>query len=105
MSLRDALKIPASQVTDESVYRESRTLLQAFAMAPALTVGSPVPLFQGRYFVAPTGSPRAHYDVTADGRRFLMIAQPPTAGATPHQPRVVVVQHWFDDVASKLPGK
>jgi len=38
MSLRDALKIPANQITDESVYRERRTLLQAFAMAPALTL-------------------------------------------------------------------
>ena len=73
--------------------------------APALTVGTPVPLFQGRYYVAPTGSPRAQYDVTADGRRFLMIAETPTAGATPHQPRVVVVQHWFDDVVSKVPGR
>ena len=38
MSLRDALKIPASQITDESVYRERRRLLQAFTMAPALTL-------------------------------------------------------------------
>ncbi|KAF1708205.1 protein-methionine-sulfoxide reductase catalytic subunit MsrP [Pseudoxanthomonas sacheonensis] len=38
MSLRDALKIPASQITDESVYRQRRTFLQAFAMAPALTL-------------------------------------------------------------------
>lgn len=38
MSLRDALKIPASQITDESVYRQRRTLMQAFAMTPALTL-------------------------------------------------------------------
>ncbi len=38
MSLRDALKIPASQITDETVYRERRTLLQAIAMAPALAL-------------------------------------------------------------------
>ena len=30
MSLRDALRIPASQITDESVYRDRRRLLQAF---------------------------------------------------------------------------
>ena len=29
MSLRDALRIPASQITDESVYRDRRRLLQA----------------------------------------------------------------------------
>ncbi|MET0808650.1 MAG: protein-methionine-sulfoxide reductase catalytic subunit MsrP [Pseudoxanthomonas sp.] len=38
MSLRDALKIPARQITEESVYQGRRTLLQAFAIAPALTL-------------------------------------------------------------------
>ncbi len=38
MSLRDVLKIPAGQVTDESVYLQRRTLLQAFALTPALTI-------------------------------------------------------------------
>ena len=38
MSLRDALRIPASQITDESVYRDRRRLLQAFAAAPALAL-------------------------------------------------------------------
>ena len=38
MSLRDALRIPASEVTDESVYRDRRRLLQAFAAAPALAL-------------------------------------------------------------------
>ncbi|HZX77759.1 protein-methionine-sulfoxide reductase catalytic subunit MsrP [Lysobacter sp.] len=36
MSLRDALKIPASQITDESVYMDRRRLMAAFAAAPAL---------------------------------------------------------------------
>src|SRR5690606_23756568 len=38
MSLHDALRIPASQITDESVYRDRRRLLQAFAAAPALAL-------------------------------------------------------------------
>jgi sulfoxide reductase catalytic subunit YedY len=36
MSLRDALNIPASEITDETVYRERRRLLAALAAAPAL---------------------------------------------------------------------
>ena len=36
MSLRDALRIPASQITDEAVYRDRRRLLAALAAAPAL---------------------------------------------------------------------
>ena len=38
MPLRDVPKIPASQITDEPVYRQRRTLLRAFAMAPALSL-------------------------------------------------------------------
>ncbi len=38
MSLRDALRIPASQITDETVYRQRRDLLRALALGPALAV-------------------------------------------------------------------
>src|SRR4249919_2238932 len=36
MSLRDALRIPASDVTDEVVYHDRRRLLAAFAASPTL---------------------------------------------------------------------
>jgi len=36
MSLRDAFSLPASQITDEAVYRERRRLLAALALSPAL---------------------------------------------------------------------
>ena len=36
MSLRDALRIPSSMVTDETVYRQRRHLLAALAATPAL---------------------------------------------------------------------
>src|SRR5688572_24447726 len=38
MSLRDALKIPSAEITDESVYRERRRLLAALSAAPALAL-------------------------------------------------------------------
>jgi serine/threonine-protein kinase len=38
------------------------------------------------------------YDVTADGRRFLMIR-----GADQGQPTLVVVQAWIDELARRLP--
>ena len=38
MSLRDALRIPAPEITDEAVYRDRRRLLAAFAAAPALAM-------------------------------------------------------------------
>ncbi|MBW8809842.1 MAG: protein-methionine-sulfoxide reductase catalytic subunit MsrP [Lysobacter sp.] len=36
MSLRQVLNLPASQITDEAVYRDRRRLLTALALAPAL---------------------------------------------------------------------
>ena len=36
MSLRDALRIPAAEITDEAVYRDRRRLLAAMAAVPAL---------------------------------------------------------------------
>ncbi|MFD0738304.1 protein-methionine-sulfoxide reductase catalytic subunit MsrP [Lysobacter koreensis] len=38
MSLRDALRIPAAQITDEAVYRDRRRLLAALATSPALAL-------------------------------------------------------------------
>jgi sulfoxide reductase catalytic subunit YedY len=38
MSLRDALRIPACEITDEPVYRDRRRLLAAFAAMPALSL-------------------------------------------------------------------
>jgi methionine sulfoxide reductase catalytic subunit len=39
MSLRDALRIPAAEVTDEAVYRDRRRLLAAFAASPLMLSG------------------------------------------------------------------
>ena len=39
MSLRDALRIPAAEITDETVYRDRRRLLAAFAASPLLLSG------------------------------------------------------------------
>ncbi|GAB3751025.1 protein-methionine-sulfoxide reductase catalytic subunit MsrP [Lysobacter olei] len=38
MSLRDALRIPAAQITDEAVYRDRRRLIAALAASPALAL-------------------------------------------------------------------
>lgn len=38
MSFRDALNLPSSEITDESVYRDRRRLLQLLALTPALGV-------------------------------------------------------------------
>ena len=42
---------------------------------PALKVERPVELFQGNYYISPTGSPRPQYDVARDAKRLLLLAR------------------------------
>ena len=55
--------------------------------------GTPVRLFRGNYFLGGANSIGRTYDVSPDGRRFLMI-KPDAASAT----AIAVVQHWFEEV-------
>ena len=59
------------------------------------SAGTPVALLQGRYF---TGNQGRTYDVSPDGRRFLMIKE---AGAdqADARPQIIVVQHWFEELS------
>jgi hypothetical protein len=68
---------------------------------PELSVNAPVVLFDRPYFFAPSGSPRPHYDVTADGKRFLMITSGSAGGAGL---RIVVVQHWVEELKRLVPA-
>jgi serine/threonine-protein kinase len=69
--------------------------------SPALVVGAPQVLFTGRFFLQPSGgSPRPQFDVTADGQRFLMIESERVA-----QPRIVIVQNWFEELRRLLPPR
>ena len=71
--------------------------------SPTLKVGTPVELFRGLYYVAPTGSPRAQYDVSANGQRILMLA--PNAPDSSARPHIVVVQNWFTELQQRVPTR
>ena len=91
---------------DEVFYRSlsgDRMFAVPVTSSPTLKVGTPVQLFQGRYFVAPTGSPRSQYDVSADGQRFLMLAPTTGTDASLARPRIVVVQNWFEELKRLVP--
>ena len=69
-------------------------------LRPTLTVGVPRQLFEGRYGATSAIRP---YDVTADGRRFLMVQQkerPPVAAA-----EMILVQNWLEEVKARAPVK
>ena len=68
---------------------------------PTLTVGAPTRLFEGIYFMQPnTGSPRPQYDVSTDGRRFLMLQ--PDRGI---RAQIIIVQHWFEELRRLVPTR
>jgi serine/threonine-protein kinase len=69
---------------------------------PALAIGRPRELFARRYFGG-GGAPRPLYDVTADGRRLLMLQ--PASDEQPHTaPRLVIVQNWFAELKRLVPA-
>jgi hypothetical protein len=60
---------------------------------------SPTRLFEGRYYVGDAANVGRTYDVSPDGRRFLMMKADTT---TPTN--IVVVQNWFSELTRLVPG-
>jgi hypothetical protein len=66
---------------------------------PTFSVGKPKVLFQGPYEPTPATFP--YYDVTQDGRRFLMLKPVESAETSPTQ--INVVLNWFEELKQKVP--
>ena len=64
-------------------------------------VGTPRVLFHGRYIVPfPVDGPP--WDISRDGKRFLMIKEP---RATMSFRKISVVLNWFEELKSRVPVK
>jgi DNA-binding winged helix-turn-helix (wHTH) protein/Tol biopolymer transport system component len=80
------------------VFRSGRRMMAVDVTTVAsFAPGSPRVLFEGEF--EPGGTSTANYDVTADGRRLLMI-KPAATSSTPS--RLVVVENWFAELQEKL---
>jgi len=68
---------------------------------PAFSAGIPKALFQLRAPLTTLGT--RGYDVTRDGRRFLMVQdkQRPPLKAT----EMILVQNWFEELKRRVPAK
>ena len=64
---------------------------------PTFVAGNPHVVFEGRYF---TGGGRS-FDVSPDGRRFLMIKEAAAAVASP--PQLTVVLNWDEELKRLVP--
>ena len=68
---------------------------------PAFHAGRVRRLFEGPYFEI---APSRHYDITADGQRFLMVL--PIESKQEQYPRsLTVVLNWFDDLQRRAPSR
>jgi serine/threonine-protein kinase len=88
----------------ELFYRNGAALLAVSVRAgSSFAAGNPEVVFQGQYVGRPIGG-RA-YDVSPDGRRFLMLKEgvSPAAASAAVTPRVVVVLNWFEELKRRVP--
>ena len=72
----------------------------AVGLRPTFTAGAPRMLFQGNYGAS---SAIRSYDVTPDGRRFLMVQQKerPLVSAS----EMILVQNWLEELKARVPVK
>ena len=65
----------------------------------SFSYGKPQPLFEiAGWFLAPISRP---FDISPDGKRFLMLKDA-GSGNTTARPSIVVVLHWFDEVNRRV---
>jgi hypothetical protein len=78
--------------------------------------GTPSRLFDAPYYFGPEVVGRSRtYDVSPDGKQFLMIKEGGVAdarpgatarpGESPSPARLVLVQHWFEELKRLVPTK
>jgi len=63
--------------------------------------GSRETLFQGAYLFPQIHGP--FYDVSADGQRFLMIANLAVADDETDAPQIIIVENWFEELERRVP--
>jgi serine/threonine-protein kinase len=87
----------------ELFYLDASNALTAVAVdisSPTIGIGSPAKLFDTQYAEP---NPSRHFDVSADGQRFLMLkaSATPDPNATPLS--IVLVEHWVEELKSRVP--
>jgi hypothetical protein len=68
------------------------------------TAGAPATLVKGRYYRGGAGSNGIRsYDVSPDGKRFLMIKDAGEPGQSVEPTSIVVVRNWFEELKRLVP--
>jgi len=83
---------------DEIFYRQGARMMSVkVERGSNLTLEEPTVLFEGDFLEGQLGVP--NYDVTSDGRQFVMVVQDESAGV----PRINVVFHWDEELKRLVP--
>ncbi len=69
---------------------------------PTISIGSPARVFDTGYAEP---NPSRHYDVSADGQRFLMLKASATGDPSATPLSMVLVEHWFEELKQRVNGK
>ena len=87
----------------ELFYRSGDKLMAADIIThPRFSAGKPRVLFTGQFQRSPSPVPTANYDVSSDGKRFLML-KPGGRDQAPTQ--INVALNWFEELKEKVPTK
>ncbi|MBP1610313.1 MAG: serine/threonine protein kinase, partial [Acidobacteria bacterium] len=98
----------------ELFYRSGdATMAVAVITKPTFKPGNPKTLFTGMYFsYRPYGTAYTPWDISPDGKRFIMVKPPkPVDGAaeksssTVPQPKINIVVNWFEELKRQVPVK
>jgi serine/threonine-protein kinase len=86
----------------ELFYRHGQNMMAVdIETGDGFRAGTPKVLFEGRYLGGPVGmQPAIGYDVSPDGKRFLMIK----AESEPNAGQLEVVENWFGELRRQVPA-
>jgi serine/threonine-protein kinase len=86
----------------ELFYYLSPGVLMSAPIEPgnSFTAGTPTVVLKGAYLSPQNGR---MYDVSPDGRRFLLIKESRAAGEEPRAPQLIVVQNWLEELKRLVP--
>jgi dipeptidyl aminopeptidase/acylaminoacyl peptidase len=88
----------------ELFYRNGdRMMAVAVSGTSELRLGTPSVLFEGHYEIDPFGNDARNYDVSPDGRRFLMIRREVDRDRPQQQLNIVV--NWFQELRELDPNR
>jgi hypothetical protein len=78
-------------------------MVVAVKPGPTLGIGTPRVLFEGNYLEEQPGLGVHNYDVSGDGRRFIMMAPVAQEQRAEDRPQLVLVQNWTEELKRLVP--